>query len=57
MEIKKRIEMKPANGKCWQNKLGHKFVHTNGKIGLPLYIDDTQEARVQFYKYYTEVRI
>ena len=59
MEKKKTkiIEIRPAEGKCWQNKRGHKFIHTNGKTGLPLYIEDTEEARVNFNKQYIQVDI
>lgn len=56
MEIK-TIEMKPEINKCWQNKKGHKFIHTNGKIGLPLYIEDTEEAKAKFNEEYTQVNI
>lgn len=57
MKEKETIEMKPAENKCWQNKRGHKFVHTNGRIGLPIYIEDTEKARTQFANNYTEVNI
>lgn len=56
-ETKKHIEIKPAKGFCFQNKKGHKFVHTNGRIGLPLFIEDTEEAKTRFNQNYIQVRI
>ena len=53
---KRYIEMKPEKGKCWQNKKGHKFIHTNGLEGLPLYIEDTEEAKAAFNEEYEEVK-
>ena len=57
MKEVKMIEMKPEEGKCWQNKRGHKFVHTNGVKGLPIYIEDTEEAKTKFNSDYTQVNI
>ena len=62
----KTIEMKPEVNKCWQNKKGHKFIHTNGKVGLPLYVSyevdeneeqNKQKALNEFNKNYTQVEI
>lgn len=47
----------PAPNRCWQNKRGFKFIHTNGKKGLPIYIEDTEEAIAEFNANYTEVNI
>ena len=62
----KTIEMKPEVNKCWQNKKGHKFIHTNGRIGLPLFMDyevneneeeNKQKALQEFNQNYTQVNI
>jgi hypothetical protein len=62
----KTIKMKPEVNKCWQNKKGHKFIHTNGKVGLPLFvhyeIDENEEenkrvALEEFNQNYIQVNI
>ena len=57
MEKIEMIAMIPEEGKCWKNSNGHKFVHTNGKIGLPLYIEDNEEAKKEFREEYIQVNI
>ena len=56
-EIKKHVTMTPKPGFCFQNKKGHKFIHTSGKFGLPLFIEDTEEAKAKFVNEYTQVKI
>ena len=55
--IKKQIKMTPAPNKCWQNKKGHKFIHSITGKGLPLYVEDTEEARAIFNENYKQVNI
>ena len=65
----KTIEMKPNANKCWQNKKGHKFIHTNERVGLPLYVhyEENENAEIEeenkrvaleeFNQNYTQVEI
>lgn len=40
-DTEKRYEITPDKNKCFQSKInGHKFIHTNGKQGLPLYVSE-----------------
>lgn len=42
----------PDENKCFKSKSnGHKFIHTNGKQGLPLYLTESEIIL------YTEVKI
>lgn len=62
----KTIKITPAQGKCWQNRKGHKFIHTNGKIGLSLFVhyeiegneeQNKQKAIQEFNQNYAQVNI
>ena len=36
-------ELTPDENKCFKSKAtGHKFIHTNGKQGLPLYVSEEE---------------
>lgn len=44
----KQYKLTPDENKCFQSKLnGHKFIHTNGKQGLPLYVSENE---IDFYE-------
>ncbi len=62
----KTIEMEPEVNKCWQNKKGHKFIYTNKRVGLPLFVhyevdeneeENKQKALQEFNQNYTQVNI
>lgn len=53
----KLIELYPEKGMCWVTNNGYKFINTNGKEGLPLYIKDTEEARQELKENYTQIKI
>ena len=56
-ELNNRIAMIPSKNKCWQNLKGHKFINTNGKEGLPIYIVNNENQKFIFSKTYKEVDI
>ena len=51
------VEMIPNENKCWVNKNNHKFIHSKTNKGLPLYIENTEEAIEEFKNEYKEVDI
>ena len=43
VSTEKRYEIIPDKNKCFQSKAtGHKFIHTNGKQGLPLFVGENE---------------
>lgn len=43
VSTEKRYEIIPDENMCFQSKAtGHKFVHTNGKQGLPLFVSENE---------------
>lgn len=47
-EAGKMFEITPEKNKCFKSKATqHKFIHTNGKQGLPLYVS---ESEIELYE-------
>lgn len=42
------FEIVPDEDKCFKSKLnGHKFIHTNGVEGLPLYLNEEELTKYE----------
>lgn len=55
---KDMIKKIPSENKCWKdNNTGHKFIHSSGIKGIPLYIENTDKAKENFINNFSEVDI